>query len=71
MDTRRLEATTFADISAGGGDVLDNFDFDSFLNIDENGMGFDFPEFDGGLKDGVSGAQRHRPKLSLGTDITQ
>ena len=38
----------FADVSAGGGDVLDNFDFDSFLNTDKIGMGFHFAEFDGG-----------------------
>lgn len=41
----------FADASVGGGDVFDNFDFDSFLNTDDGGMGFDFPDFDGGLKD--------------------
>jgi hypothetical protein len=61
----------FADVSAGGGDVLDNFDFDSFLNTDKIGMGFHFAEFDGGPEAGVSGAQRHRPKLSLDTNIAQ
>jgi hypothetical protein len=45
----------FADVSAGGGDVLDNFDFDSFLNTDDGGMGFDFPSFDGGLEAGGDG----------------
>jgi hypothetical protein len=45
----------FADVSAGGGDVLDNFDFDSFLNTDDGGMGFDFPNFDGGLEAGGDG----------------
>jgi hypothetical protein len=45
----------FADVSAGGGDVLDNFDFDSFLNTDDAGMGFDFPSFDGGLEAGGDG----------------
>jgi hypothetical protein len=45
----------FADVSAGGGDVLDNFDFDSFLNTDDGGMGFDFPNFDAGLEAGGDG----------------
>lgn len=38
-----------------GGDVLDNFDFDSFLNsgADDGGMGFDNFAFDGGLEAGA------------------
>lgn len=36
-----------------GGDVLDNFDFDSFLNNGEDGgMNFDNFAFDGGLEAG-------------------
>lgn len=47
----------FADIGGGNGDVLDSFDFDSFLNTDDNlgGMGFDGFSFDGGLEAGGDG----------------
>jgi hypothetical protein len=41
----------------GGGDVLDNFDFDSFLdtNVMESGMAFDNFNFDTGLEAGGDG----------------
>ncbi|OQN96305.1 hypothetical protein B0A48_17561 [Cryoendolithus antarcticus] len=41
----------FADLGGTGGDVLDNFDFDSFLNNDDgSGLGFDNFAFDNGLE---------------------
>lgn len=58
----------FADVSAGGGDALDNFDFDSFLNKDDGGMGFDFPVFDGGLVDGVGRAKDHDSQTQVDTE---
>jgi hypothetical protein len=54
------------DVSAGG-DALDKFDFDSFLSTDENGKGFDFPEFDGGLKDVVGCAQDRTSQIQMDT----
>jgi hypothetical protein len=36
----------FADVSVGGGDVLDSFDFDSFLNTDEVDKCFEGIEFE-------------------------
>lgn len=47
----------FADPMANtGGDVLDNFDFDSFLNTDDGGLnGFDNFSFDTGLEAGGDG----------------
>jgi hypothetical protein len=36
----------FAEVSAGGGDVLDNFDFDSFLSTNEVDKGFEDIAFD-------------------------
>jgi hypothetical protein len=48
----------FADLNGGGGDVLDNFDFDSFLNNDDgSGLGFDNFAFDTGLEAGGDGMQ--------------
>lgn len=44
----------FADVGAASGDVLDTFDFDSFLNED-TAMNFDFNTFDGGLEAGGDG----------------
>jgi len=55
------------DVSAGG-DALDKFDFDSFLNTDENGKGFDFPTFDGGLGDVVGCAQGHTSQVQMDTE---
>lgn len=46
----------FADPMAATGDVLDNFDFDSFLNTDDGGLnGFDNFSFDTGLEAGGDG----------------
>lgn len=47
----------FAELGNGGGDVLDNFDFDSFLNTDDmsGGMAFDGFSFDAGLEAGGDG----------------
>jgi hypothetical protein len=47
----------FAELGQGGGDVLDNFDFDSFLdnNVMESGMAFDSFNFDTGLEAGGDG----------------
>ena len=47
----------FADVSAGGGDALDNFDFDSFLetNVMDSSMSFDNFNFDTGLEAGGDG----------------
>jgi hypothetical protein len=56
-----------ANVSAGGGDALDNFGFDSFLNKDDGGMSFDFPVFDGGLADGVDPAQDHTSQVQVDT----
>jgi hypothetical protein len=63
----------FADVSAGGGDALDNFDFDfdSFLETDKHGMGLDFPDFDASQGDSVAGAREHTPQLPPKTDRTQ
>jgi hypothetical protein len=58
----------FADVGAGGGDVLDNFDFDSFLDKDDGGMSFDFPVFDGGLTDAVDCAQDHTSQVQVDTE---
>ena len=55
----------FADVGAEGADVLDNFDFDSFLNKDGEGMGFDFPNFDGGLAGSVGGLQGHTSQIRV------
>jgi hypothetical protein len=55
------------DVSAGG-DAHDNFDFDSFLNTDENGKGFDFPTFDGGLGDVVGCAQNRASQIRMDTE---
>lgn len=49
----------FADVGAEGVDVLDNFDFDSFLNKDGEAMGFDFLNFDSGLEGGVGRSLGH------------
>jgi hypothetical protein len=55
----------FADVSAGGGDALDNFDFDSFLDKDDGGTGFDFSVFDGGLADDVDRAQENTSQVQV------
>ena len=54
-----------ADVSAGRDDVRDNFDFDSFLKKDEEGMGFDFANSAGGKKEGVGHAQAYPPQPQL------
>lgn len=56
-----------ADVSAGRDDVRDNFDFDSFLKKDEEGMGFDFANSAGGKKEGVGHAQAYPPQPQVDT----
>jgi len=47
----------YAELGTGGGDVLDNFDFDSFLetNVMDSSMSFDNFNFDTGLEAGGDG----------------
>ena len=53
-NTMNLE---YAELGTGGGDVLDNFDFDSFLetNVMDSSMSFDNFNFDTGLEAGGDG----------------